>query len=203
MFGEADHELLYTESSSFNVTGVFWAIPVKPDLLGARLEAYHATQKAMHSVRLCHRFGTSACAITKLPTEILDIIELYVQAPLRREFEEKWAKAYNCATGACEIEDHFAKEFRIKLELQSVETDACECGCCQGLDCDIVQDQMLECNEMHNAHMERAESWLDYFDQVPGSGGDQGGAFVKLDKVWRIAAAGQLTMTARHATPKC
>jgi hypothetical protein len=53
-----------------------WAMPVSPDWLGHRLEAYSNSLAIMNTLRLCHRFGQGPSAtITKIPVEILCMIE--------------------------------------------------------------------------------------------------------------------------------
>ena len=56
--------------------GIAWGVPVRPDLLGERLQAYRETLPMLTALRLCHRFGTgSNVYITKLPNEVEQAIE--------------------------------------------------------------------------------------------------------------------------------
>lgn len=186
MLGEGDHEIYCHESSPGCVTGVFWAVPVKPDLLGSRLEAYAVTKKCMHTVRLCNRLGNNPAGIAKLPAEILNMIEECVQAPLRDQFEKEWSALYDCVSGACEPEDHFTQEDLSEFELSLRMELGCDCGCgdvdCD-IDCETLQDELLESHETHHVHAERSHEWATRVNQVPAHGQTDDGNFVKLDRV--------------------
>lgn len=54
----------------------FRAVPVRPDQLGGRLDAFQKILPALHALRMCHRFGRGPDVhVTKLPVEIEQIIE--------------------------------------------------------------------------------------------------------------------------------
>ncbi|KAK5711265.1 hypothetical protein LTR15_012555 [Elasticomyces elasticus] len=56
--------------------GLTWAVPVRPDELGDRLDCYTKALPQLHTLRLCHRFGTgSNVHITRLPLELEQAIE--------------------------------------------------------------------------------------------------------------------------------
>lgn len=42
--------------------GLAWATPVRPDLLGKHLQAYHDILPNLEALRLCRRFGKGARA---------------------------------------------------------------------------------------------------------------------------------------------
>ena len=183
MFGNGNYEGLAPLAMPGCITGVFWAVPVRPDLLGARLEAYAATQDIMRTVRLCNRYSNTASGITRMPAEVLNIIEEHVQGPLREQHEQEWSRVYKCVTGACDAEDHFSTEELLELELSLEAELSCDCGC-GDIDCHIVQEALFDSDELYQSHHERTQEWQARVDQTPGAvGRSDDGEFVRLDKV--------------------
>ncbi|KAI7558996.1 hypothetical protein KC317_g10652, partial [Hortaea werneckii] len=92
--------------TSFLDAGLAWAVPVRPDTLGAHLEAYAAGLPAITALRLCHRFGTGDAAhITRLPRELILLIEEYVHAAnwhLRSKRDCEWRSTFTCFESQCE-----------------------------------------------------------------------------------------------------
>ncbi|GAB1735134.1 hypothetical protein NU219Hw_g202t1 [Hortaea werneckii] len=90
--------------------GLAWAVPVRPDTLGAHLEAYAAGVPAITALRLCHRFGTGPAAhITRLPRELVLLIEDYVHAAnwhLRSKPDCEWRSSFACFESQCEPRKH-------------------------------------------------------------------------------------------------
>ncbi|RMY14627.1 hypothetical protein D0868_01341 [Hortaea werneckii] len=90
--------------------GLAWAVPVRPDTLGAHLEAYAAGIPAITALRLCHRFGTGPAAhITRLPRELVLLIEEYVHAAnwhLRSRPDCEWRSSFTCFQAWCEPRKH-------------------------------------------------------------------------------------------------
>ena len=66
-------------------TTMEWAVPVRPDELGAHLEAYEQSLPRLLTLRLCHRYGQGPDVyITKLPPELLLQVEEFVIAADRK-----------------------------------------------------------------------------------------------------------------------
>lgn len=83
---------------------------MRPDTLGAHLEAYAAGVPAITALRLCHRFGTGPEAhITRLPRELVLLIEDYVHAAnwhLRSKPDCEWRSSFTCFQARCEPQKH-------------------------------------------------------------------------------------------------
>ncbi|GAB1730041.1 hypothetical protein NU195Hw_Modified_202t1 [Hortaea werneckii] len=96
--------------TSFLDAGLAWAVPVRPDTLGAHLEAYAAGLPAITALRLCHRFGTGDAAhITRLPRELILLIEEHVHAAnwhLRSKPDCEWRSTFTCFQSRCEPRKH-------------------------------------------------------------------------------------------------
>ncbi|RMX99084.1 hypothetical protein D0867_12225 [Hortaea werneckii] len=96
--------------TGFLDAGLAWAVPVRPDTLGAHLEAYAVGVPAITALRLCHRFGTGPAAhITRLPRELVFLIEEYVHAAnwhLRSKPDCEWRSSFTCFQARCEPRKH-------------------------------------------------------------------------------------------------
>ncbi|KAI6896233.1 hypothetical protein KC318_g10666, partial [Hortaea werneckii] len=96
--------------TGFLDAGLAWAVPVRPDTLGAHLEAYAAGVPAITALRLCHRFGTGPAAhVTRLPRELVLLIEEYVHAAnwhLRSKPDCEWRSSFTCFESQCEPRKH-------------------------------------------------------------------------------------------------
>ncbi|KAI7164145.1 hypothetical protein KC349_g930 [Hortaea werneckii] len=96
--------------TGFLDAGLAWAVPVRPDTLGAHLEAYAAGVPAITALRLCHRFGTGPAAnITRLPRELVFLIEEHVHAAnwhLRSKPDCEWRSSFTCFQARCEPRKH-------------------------------------------------------------------------------------------------
>lgn len=87
--------------------GVAWALPVKVEVLGAHLEAYHLLHPIRNTIRLCNRYGQGPEAhITKLPIEMLDHIEAFLTQAYRDIILPQWRKDFRCWEDRCEPIDH-------------------------------------------------------------------------------------------------
>lgn len=82
-----------------------WATPVDISHLGASLEAYSKTLPQVITLRLCHRFGD--CALSKLPQEILELIEDDFQKSEREPLTRLWHGDFLCFQGRCEEKGHY------------------------------------------------------------------------------------------------
>lgn len=86
-------------------------MPVRPDVLGERLEAYAKVVPTLRTLRLCHRFGKDQQVhITKLPAEVELVIEGHVirahqRSPGQHSFCE-WEDAFRHFEGRCAPVDH-------------------------------------------------------------------------------------------------
>ncbi|KAI6822601.1 hypothetical protein KC340_g12133 [Hortaea werneckii] len=96
--------------TAFLDAGLAWAVPVRPDTLGAHLEAYAAGLPAITALRLCHQFGTGPEAhITRLPRELVLLIEEHVHAAnwhLRSKPDCEWRSSFTCFQSRCEPREH-------------------------------------------------------------------------------------------------
>ncbi|KAK5119358.1 hypothetical protein LTR85_007714 [Meristemomyces frigidus] len=88
-----------------------WAMPVRPDVLGAHLEAYGKALPVIHALRLCHRFGKGpAVYITKIPVEIEQAIEELILDNRRTRWDSwswsEWRSEFRCFESQCEPAGH-------------------------------------------------------------------------------------------------
>jgi hypothetical protein len=87
-------------------------IPVRPDKLGANLKAFEDAVPALHSLRLCHRYGKGPdVLITKLPAELELLIEDFYLQSLKRNKksvlrEKDWTLNFACFESRCTPESH-------------------------------------------------------------------------------------------------
>lgn len=106
-----------------------WAVPVRPDRLGADLEAYVNTLPAIHTLRLCNRFGIGA-AINKLPTELVNQIQDHIIKSAREEALREWSEQFQCWEVQCRgVNGNFTREELSELHRGTVGCDdaiACE-----------------------------------------------------------------------------
>lgn len=99
-----------------------YAVPVHVLDLGASLKAYIDTLPVTNQLRLCNRFGQGNQAfITKLPVELLGLVEYYVKRPVRKGFRAGWKKDLKCFEQKCSFLDHLSWEQ--KLEIYQVWAD--------------------------------------------------------------------------------
>lgn len=87
------------------------AVPIRADLLGARLAAYVLLLPTITALRLCNRFGKGPQAtVAKLPVELLNEIEKYLIEDKRAQLYEEWFSQFKCYETQCSPADHFDKE---------------------------------------------------------------------------------------------
>ncbi|KAK5136845.1 hypothetical protein LTR08_001767 [Meristemomyces frigidus] len=91
--------------------GIAWAVPVRPDVLGAHLEAYEKALPIINALRLCHRFGQGPDAhITRIPVELEQAIEEFVLDARRTCWhswsEPDWKSEFSCFESTCEPNGH-------------------------------------------------------------------------------------------------
>lgn len=91
-------------------------IPIRPDLLGAHLEAYAKAKPIINALRLCNRFGKGEkAAITKLPAELLLIIESYHVENCRRWRRYMWTQLFKCWENRCSPIEHYSPTKHLEL----------------------------------------------------------------------------------------
>ena len=84
-----------------------WSVPVEPDVVAAHLQVHFNERARLNALRLCHRYGQGEHAIiTKLPVELVTIIEDYVVADARGSALPSWRASFNCWRGLCQPTDH-------------------------------------------------------------------------------------------------
>lgn len=93
------------------VTGLAWAVPVKPVKLIAHLEAYVQHKQAIRSLGLCVRFGRGPQAyVTKISFEIRSMIEAQIIAETVNEMEALWSERMGCFELECGPFSHLTPE---------------------------------------------------------------------------------------------
>ncbi|KAF2806201.1 uncharacterized protein BDZ99DRAFT_91948 [Mytilinidion resinicola] len=176
----------YPSPQAHTAGGVAWAVPVDIARLGPHLEAYMEAKPAMDALRLCHRFGTGQKAyITKLPMELIAMIENELQKASRKSKAKCWKEDYLCFQDCCTLEDHFSDEeteelydicrSELGLARHRSECDGGKtCKCKEGGDSldseyddfsddeavgDMVVDMMIESGTRYEVHFERCRLW--------------------------------------------
>ena len=72
------HSLSLTTLMPLSAIAIAWAVPIRPDALGAHLQAYIETLTQVSAFRLYHRFGHGDKAyVAKLPTQLCAHVETF------------------------------------------------------------------------------------------------------------------------------
>ncbi|KAK3706662.1 hypothetical protein LTR37_012671 [Vermiconidia calcicola] len=175
--------------------GIVWAMPVRPDLLGDRLEAYAKSLPVLQALRLCHRFGTgSQVHVTKLPTEILLSVEDIVLHHHRNGWKRyDWSDAFAHFESRCEPMEHIHDPYDLIYDIRCEYRDQL-CETCQAedgeeecdQDCDsIVHQKANEClasdgfEWRYGVCETQRDKWLTAINQHPGKN------FAKYDEILR------------------
>jgi len=96
------------------------------ELLG-HLDAYDNNKHIDTSLRLCNRRGNKDAAITKLPTELIDMIIEELELDTYSESFEQWDKGFACFEGRCERQTEFDP-----AEIRTIIRESCPpylCSC--------------------------------------------------------------------------
>ena len=105
--------------------GLAWAVPVKPDQLGAALQAYKEILPSLMALRLCHRLGKGeAVHITKLPPEILHHIESMMFD--RRDTGPR-AESFEHYEGRCQPIDHLYDDRYLDMRDEFLDQLCADC----------------------------------------------------------------------------
>lgn len=100
---------LSTYFASLPPPSMLYALQIKPESLGAHLEAYINTLPTITTLRLCNRFGQGeAAGVTALPTEIIDMIETFILGDARAKQLAEWSSNRSCYENKCARGDHFS-----------------------------------------------------------------------------------------------
>ena len=159
--------------------GVVWGLPVNPAQLGAHLEAYVEMKPAIDTLRLCNRFGRGQEAyITKLPQELISMIELELVRKLRiHYYHSHWGDELCCLEQDCELYDHFSQE-----EIEEIEDQAASEICEEVVDwddegemdryIDLKEERVLEImtdgDKVEKKHFMKTRHWMGRFDLYNG-----------------------------------
>ncbi|KAK6396111.1 hypothetical protein LTR65_010221 [Meristemomyces frigidus] len=109
------------------------AVPVKPDTLCERLDAFMKVLPTIHTLRLCHRFGRGLDVhLTKLPVEIEQTIEaLLVKSSNPFDNDRwftlcEWSEQFECFESRCEPRRHLPDSNSPLSDAADDEVAACE-----------------------------------------------------------------------------
>lgn len=109
-------------------------MPVQPDDLGLRLEAYLAVVPILHTLRLCHRFRKGPdVRVTKLPAElVLDIESLIIKdKQIRPWYLSNWKSAFMHFESRCHPMFHLEDCYSPFDDGASYHVDLCA-SCSEG-----------------------------------------------------------------------
>ena len=172
-------------------SGIVWATPVRPDLLGQHLEAYKKCKRTLHMLRLCHRFGKGPeVHITKLPIEIIDEISDVIFEHKLQQSWSVWLESFCHFEGRCEPIDHTecpgeafpdCKEQMLDqlCDKCKAKDDHADCGNgCDNIVWNWMNEHLFETDDdlIERGEEEQAD-WEELINQKPG------GNFAKFDKV--------------------
>ncbi|CAK3985677.1 Hypothetical predicted protein [Lecanosticta acicola] len=108
------------------------ATPVRPDILGQRLEDYEKVIPTLRTLRLCHRFGRGTDVhVTKLPAELELAIEACVVRSSQHFYSER-IRAFRHYEGRCAPMDHLP-DCASPLEDQVGDQDLEKCENCEDI----------------------------------------------------------------------
>jgi len=97
-------------------TMLTYAVPVHVAELGANLQAWIDTLRAVQSLRLCHRVGRgNTAALTRLPTELLARIESCLVNAVRQQSRPEWGLDLRCYENVCTPLEHFSWDEQILI----------------------------------------------------------------------------------------
>ena len=142
-----------------------WALPVKTELLGARLEAYVKSKPIINMFKLCVKYGQlTGAPIGKLPQELVEMVAKKIHEPLLYDSTRRWANYQKCLDHVCMPSDHFdephlmehLREAEYSIHESFSETD--------GYDSD-VEDHLDEMSyELGCTHHEKLGAHLEKFN---------------------------------------
>ncbi|MCJ1365670.1 hypothetical protein MMC16_004795 [Acarospora aff. strigata] len=94
-----------------------WGMPVFPIQLLAHLHAYTRTKMILRALRVCNDRQTTDpdVHVTKLPKELIAMIEDAVRQPISVERMKELAQEYNCYMDRCNGPDHFTAEELLEI----------------------------------------------------------------------------------------
>ena len=129
-----------------------WAIPVRPDELGAHLEAYERSLPTLYTLRLCRRYGQGpASHITKIPLELLWKVEDFVIAADRKPGWNEWKDALYHYESRCHPKDHFDEPYRLFPKWMFDEASHITiCADCARRD---LRDPFKQCDKQRDVHI--------------------------------------------------
>ena len=159
--------------------GVVWGLPVNPAQLGAHLEAYVEMKPAIDTLRLCRRFGRGQKAyITKLPQELMSMIELELVRKLRiHYYRSHWGDEFSCLEQDCELYDHFSQEEIEEIEDQAtseIDEEVVDWDNEDEMDryIDLQEERVLEImtddDKAEKRHFMKTRHWMGRFDLYSG-----------------------------------
>lgn len=142
-----------------------WATPVEVDLFGAHLDAYINLLPTVAVLRLCHRHG-KASAISKIPVELLVLIEDFLTESERDKTREIWQAEYKCFQDKCEPMDHYDRsrvnDWRRMIRLDTARSEALAA---EDVD-ERVNEFIIDHTGYFDVHMERGECWVERSESV-------------------------------------
>ena len=122
-------------------SAIAWGIPVDILDLTANVKVHRDTKAALKTLRSCARPGTSfKTHLSKLPPELVAMIENYVVKPARSNVRRSLSRSYQCFQEKCEISDHIDLDSLPKHFLEKVH----DCP-----ECDVPSDLPLALCEYH------------------------------------------------------
>jgi len=95
-------------------------VPVNISKSLGHLDAYDNNKHIITTLRLCNRRGNKDAAITKLPTELIDMITEELELDAYSESFEQWDKGFTCFEGRCERQTEFDS-----AEIRTIISESC------------------------------------------------------------------------------
>lgn len=139
------------------ITGVGWAVPVKLNVLGARLQSYFKAKPSVDTLRLCNRFGKGIEAfVTSLPVEVLELVVQHVRWMDLESNMEKWSQRQRCCEGTCDILEHWTGEELLDMHEDYDQSSDCECqNEEQAKGCQMLDKRVREDDQWWDVHVQK------------------------------------------------
>ena len=99
-----------------------WAVEFNYTQLGARLEAYAGTKRAISIFRTCVKHSSNP-PVSKLPPELVVLITDALKDAVYASKVPEWNKARRCMYGECQTRDHFTNSERAELVGMDVDSE--------------------------------------------------------------------------------
>ena len=108
---------------SENSIRLVWVVPVDPDDLIARVEAYSETRPQVSALQQCREDGAPSL-IAKLPTEVAEMVVSELEDSVYRDKITPWLRWRECRNDTCTDESHETPRDKLRRKRIQTQMDA-------------------------------------------------------------------------------